>query len=54
MFIPCVVQLWAKVVCDWAETSNTWAMVPSRCPLWENVAIKRRLNDEGQKAVIAK
>ena len=46
-------QLWSKVICDWAKATNTWALVPSKCPLWENAAIGRRLNEDGQAAVVA-
>jgi len=45
-------ELWCKVICDWAQETNTWAIVPSRIPLWENPAIDRRLGSEGQAAVV--
>jgi len=48
-----IVQLWCKVVRDWAEATGTWAMVPSACPLWENKAIGRRLGPDGQAEVVS-
>ena len=38
---------------DWARETNTWAVVPSRLPLWENTTVQRKLSSEGQAAVVA-
>jgi len=47
-------QLWSKLICDWAKNSNSWVCVPSKLEIWENTTIQRRLGHEGQVAVVFK
>ena len=45
-------DIWRKMIVEWAESTNTWSIDAGQIPLWENASISRRLSDAGIRAVI--